>query len=120
MNPGRESAALAIADATYGIGFGSYGDRRPGMKPLAIAAKPGAPYASVRPEDVYSGAYPLGRHLYFHVNRAPEEALDPSLVRFIRYALSDEAQAVVEETGFLRVPRSLVDETLSSRLLAGR
>ncbi len=119
INPGGTSAALAIAEAKYGIGFGSYIDRRAGMKPLAIAPHKGERYATVAAEDVYSGAYPLGRHLYFYVSGPADQPLDAALASFIAYALSDEAQAVVEEMGYLRVPPSVIAETLSSPLMSG-
>ena len=119
VNPGGTSAALAIADAVYGIGFGSFVDRRPGMKALALARREGEPYATVAAEHVHSGAYPLGRHLYFYVSQPPGKPLPAPLAAFIGYALSEEGQEVVEELGYLRVPPAVVAETLASPLFAG-
>jgi phosphate transport system substrate-binding protein len=118
INPGGTSAALAIAEAEYGIGFGSFFDRQPGMKALSIAPRKGERYATVAAKDVYSGAYPLGRHLYFYVSQPPGQPLDRALASFIRYSLSEPAQAVVEEMGYLRVPPDVAAETLSSPLMS--
>lgn len=116
INPGGASAALAIAEEPYGIGFGSRTDAAEGMKPVAIAREAGTPF--VLPgdaSDIYSGAYPLGRLLYFYV-LAGEAGPPEALRSFLAFALSESAQDIVEEAGFLRIPAELAETLLSSRV----
>jgi phosphate transport system substrate-binding protein len=119
VSPGRDSAAFAISEAVYGIGFASFADRRKGMKALALAPRRGEPYGWVEATDIYSDTYPLGRQLYFYVNREPNSTLDPSIAAFISYALSEEAQSMVHEAGYLRLPPALVKRILAGAALAG-
>ncbi len=113
-SPGRASAVMAIAETRYGIGYGGQADRIPGVKPLALARRGGEAYATLDPEDVYSGAYPLVRPFLLYVNRAPGAALDASVAAFLTHALSDEGQKVVEQSGYLRVPPALVEKELAA------
>ncbi len=118
ISPGQTSAALAIGEAVYGIGFGSFADRRRGMKALALAPRGGEGYGWVDATDIYSGVYPLGRQLYFYVNHNPGPGPDPTIVSFINYALSDEAQAIVQKAGYLRLPGALIQKIRASSALA--
>jgi phosphate transport system substrate-binding protein len=113
INPGGASAALAVAESRFAIGFGSRADAIEGMKPLGLTANGDGLFAQPTADSVASGSYPLGRLLYFYV-LAPADGmpLRGELRTFLEYALSDEAQAAVEQAGFLRAPQSAT-ETLS-------
>jgi phosphate transport system substrate-binding protein len=113
-SPGDASSVMSVSEAVYGIGYGSWTDGTPGVKLLALARQGDEPFATLSPESVYSGAYPLARELLLYVNRAPGAALDPRVAPFIEYVLSDAGQSVVEESGYLRVPPALVQEILAS------
>ncbi|MBW2282131.1 MAG: PstS family phosphate ABC transporter substrate-binding protein [Deltaproteobacteria bacterium] len=113
VGPGPRFAAQSIAAARFGIGFASRADVVPGTRTLALARKAGEPFATIDPADVYAGAYPLARQLYFYIEHPKGEALDPALLDFLRFALSPEAQRAVEIAGYLPVPRKLAERTLT-------
>ncbi len=107
INPGGASAALAVAESRFAIGFGSRSDAIEGMKPLGLAANGAGTFARPTADGVASGSYPLGRLLYFYVLAPADGApLRSELRAFLEYALSEEAQAAVEKAGFLRAPQS--------------
>lgn len=105
INPGGESAARAIAESRWGIGFGSRSDGREGMKALALARRAGEPYAPPSAEAVASGAYPLGRMLWFYVLPPADGPLDPTLRDFLEFVLMPGPQEAVAKAGFLPVSR---------------
>lgn len=116
INPGGASAALAIAEEPYGIGFGGRTDGVEGMKMVAIATAEGEPYKlPTRADDVYSGAYPLGRQLYFYVLGSGHELAAP-VREFLVFALSEPAQDVVEQAGFMRIPPDMAATVLATRV----
>jgi len=77
----------------------------PGLKPLALAARPGGPYVVPSKETFQDRSYPLVRSLYFYVNRKPGMAIDSKLREFLRYVLSREGQeAIVKHDSYLSLP----------------
>lgn len=110
--PGPMSSALAIANDPYGIGFSSRADLTGGTRavPIETAAGP----TTVGADDVYSGAYPLARRLYFYVDPEPGQPLPPGLLDFLGFALSSEAQLAVEAAGYLAVPRAEAEHSLAA------
>jgi phosphate transport system substrate-binding protein len=105
--PGPKSSALAIANDLYGIAFSSRGDLTSGTRAVPIETDSGL--RSIAAEDVYSGAYPYSRRLYFYVDPPPLRA---GLLDFIAFALSPDAQLAVEAAGYLAVPRAVAEQSL--------
>ncbi len=99
--PGSAAVVQGITEDLYGMGYSGIGYRTSGVKPLKIAAKEGEPFQSTDPEIVYSGKYPLSRHLFLYVNKAPKKELEPLVREFIRFTLSREGQEVVVKDGYL-------------------
>ena len=111
--PGSASVIQGVTEDQYGIGYSGIGYRTSGVKPLKLAAKAGAPFYTVEPEDVYSGKYPLSRFLYVYVNKAPNKPLDPVVREFLKYVLSQEGQQVVVKDGFLPLRNATAQEELA-------
>lgn len=111
--PGSASVVQGVTEDKLAIGYSGIGYRTSGVKPLKLAAKPGAPYYSVDPADVYSGKYPLARYLYVYVNKAPNKPLDPLVREFVKFMLSKEGQEVVVKDGYLPIPGRVEQEELA-------
>lgn len=100
----NEAIVQSVLDDPMGIGYvglgyalASDGSVKPGLKVLPIASEAGAPMASpMEAENIISGAYPLARPLYHYVNGTPKGMV----ADFLRFEMSEEARAVIEEVGF--------------------
>jgi phosphate transport system substrate-binding protein len=111
--PGSASVVQGVTEDLHGIGYSGIGYRTSGVKPLALAAKAGAPYYQASAEDALSGQYPLARFLYVYVNRAPNKPLDPLVREFLVYALSKQGQENVVKDGYLPIANRIVQEELA-------
>jgi phosphate transport system substrate-binding protein len=58
------------------------------------------------------GSYPLWRHLYIYVNKAPNKPLDPIVGEFIKFIYSKEGQKVVVKDGFFPLNADTVEKEL--------
>ncbi len=99
----------------YGIAWAAVMHTKdyPQVKGLALAAKDGAPYVELNPENVRNRTYPLIRDAYIYVNRAPGRPLDPKVKEFLRYILSREGQEDVLRQG---VYNPLTPDALNEQL----
>ncbi len=111
--PGSASVVQGVTEDLYGIGYSGIGYRTSGVRPLALAAKPGAQFFEASAEDALSGKYPLARYLYVYINKAPNKPLDPLVREFVKYALSQEGQQNVVKDGYLPIPNRIVQEELA-------
>jgi len=94
----------------------------PSSREPAQSSQPGyLPAGAVLPsvETIRSGEYaPLSRPLFLYVNKAALKR--PVTVAFLEYYLSAEGQALVEETGYIRLPaESYVEQLKLLRAAAG-
>jgi len=109
-------ADLMMADVGQdpgGIGYGSFSYLNPGTKAVALAAHDGGPYVALTLDSARDGTYPLHDEVYFYVNRAPGQPVDPKVREFIRYVLSQEGQREVMRDGkYLPLPAAVVREQL--------
>ncbi|HVF62123.1 MAG TPA: PstS family phosphate ABC transporter substrate-binding protein [Thermoanaerobaculia bacterium] len=110
--PGSASVVQGVSEDVYGVGYSGIGYRTSGVKPVALAVKPGATYYAASAEDALSGKYPLSRYLYVYVNKAPNKPLDPMVREFLKFALSQEGQQTVVKDGYLPIPNKIVQEEL--------
>jgi len=102
--PGTAAVIHALSRDVHGIGYGGIGYGE-GVVALAVAAENAPP---VRPgaETAVDGSYPLARFLFMYTaGEASEDA-----TAFLRWILSDEGQAVVEDAGFFPLPPSVLEE----------
>ena len=99
-----------IASNQYSLGyipFGYYVENTDKLKPVAISATKDAsqtPAAFVVPsvESILSGEYvPLARPLYMYVST--ESLKRAEVAEFLKFAVSEESQPLVELRGFVRV-----------------
>jgi phosphate transport system substrate-binding protein len=122
--PGPESLALSVAEARYGIGYGSLAQlRTSGVKPLALAERDLGPYVAPTIGSVTSGAYPLTRRLELVTLATPDGSSAPAIDAFVRFALSEQGRVVVAGHGYVpasdtaaqQSPVPLVDDAAAAR-----
>jgi len=89
----------ALAQDPYGIAYNRFRGERPMIKRLPVA--PGATDAYVEHtlENIQNRTYPLSCQVYFYTNVKPGARMDPLVVEFMHYILSQEGQAEVERDG---------------------
>ncbi|MDC8011762.1 PstS family phosphate ABC transporter substrate-binding protein [Tahibacter soli] len=102
--PGSGAIVAAVASQPHAIGNAGFGYVNGLVKTLAIAASPDGPAVLPTPETVASGRYPLSRPLYLYFNRGADGKAQAAAAGFLRFALSDEAQAMVAQQGFVALP----------------
>ncbi len=106
VNAARPDGTLALAGDLfmadlekdkYGIAYTGIPHRTPGSKPLALAAKEGAPFVKLTIENVQNRTYPLYRDIYAYVHS--EKPMDPKVKEFMRFILSKQGQELVMKDG---------------------
>lgn len=99
--PGHGATVAAVAGNREAIGYAGIGYVNGLVKALAYAPEDNA--AAVVPvmENVMNGDYALSRLLYLYVNQPPDRAPAPLPAAFLSYVLSEDAQALIAEEGFL-------------------
>jgi phosphate transport system substrate-binding protein len=94
-----------LADDRYGIGIiaaptTSLGrTSQPPVKILSLAEKDGGPYVPYTLETLHDRSYPLYDRIYAYVDRAPGKPMDPKVLEFLRFVLSQEGQDAVMRDG---------------------
>lgn len=71
----------------------------PSLKVLAIAAKDGGPYVPYTLETLHDRSYPLYSRIYAYTDRPPGQPMDPKVLEFLRFVVSQEGQAEVMRDG---------------------
>ena len=87
--------AARVANDRYGIGYSGLAYIDSPVKMLPLAAAPGEAAIAPTYENVARATYPLGRLIYFNVNKVPGEPVPPALDAFLRFVLSREGQQIV-------------------------
>jgi phosphate transport system substrate-binding protein len=112
--PALDAIAQGIAADPYGIGYSGFSNVTPEVKAVALASSDKGPFYKGTFEEVAAQKYPLSRVIYIYVNRAPGKPLDPKVHEFLKYILSKEGQAVVEQEGvFLPLTLDFVKQELA-------
>jgi phosphate transport system substrate-binding protein len=75
------------------------GQAAPDLKVLAIAAKEGGPYVPYSLDTLHDRSYPLYSRIYAYADRAPGKPMDPRVLEFLRFVVSQEGQAEVMRDG---------------------
>jgi phosphate transport system substrate-binding protein len=112
--PGGSSAVKAIAESRYGIGYCGRGDVTAEVKVLALARASGEAYVAPTDEKIASGEYPLSRRLLLYVSATRGGTLEPAVVEFIRYVLSEQGRTLVEQHGYVPPPLESVEASLAA------
>lgn len=110
----KHMLADELARDRYGVAFTVLPQARDiaGIKPIALAEKPGTPFVSPSRETFQDRSYPLARSVYIYLNRPPGRPLAPTPAEFLRFVLSREGQALVASKGYLPLPAALAREQL--------
>lgn len=104
--PGSASVVQAVAGSLNSIGYASIGFRASGVHMLAVSQY-GGPAIEPTAENIVQGRYPLVRHLYIYVNKAPGKPLSPLTAAFMDSVLSAQGQKLVSQDGYM--PLSAAD-----------
>ena len=93
----------------YAISYtGLAWDSNPNTKVLALSIHNGGPYISPTFQTVASQTYPLSRVIYMFFNQPPGHAVNPLLLEFFRYILSQQGQQQIVKDGiFTPLPAAL-------------
>ncbi len=94
-------AAHQIVDALKhdpdGLAISTLAYANPEIKALPLAGS-GAAVPLIR-ETITSSRYPLARGVYIYINRGKDKPVDPKIKEFLRFILSREGQALVQDQG---------------------
>ena len=94
-----------LAKDRYGIAYVAApttklgGEAARDLKVLAVADKEGGPYVPYSLETLHDRSYPLYSRIYAYADRAPGKPMDPRVIEFLRFVLSQEGQAEVMRDG---------------------
>lgn len=108
-----------IASNKYALGyipFGYYVDATDKVKPVAVSPtkeldQTPAPFVKPTVETILSGEYaPLARPLFMYVNTSVLNSR-PEVAEFLKYAVSEESQHLIEKRGFVRNSDQVRKET---------
>ncbi|MEB2334549.1 MAG: phosphate ABC transporter substrate-binding protein [Anaerolineaceae bacterium] len=97
--PSSEGIILETRQNPNAIGYDGLGYVPNDLKMIAIAEDPGSSYVLPSIATVNDGSYPIARDLYFYSNGEPTGAL----ADYLAWILSEEAQRIVAELGFVPV-----------------
>ena len=98
--PGSASVVQGVSEDRAAIGYSGIGYLTSGVRALPLAEKEGTAFKEATQENAMEGTYPLWRHLYLYVNKAPNKPLDPLVKEFLKFVYSREGQQVVVKDGF--------------------
>ncbi len=110
--PGSSSVVQGVASDMSGIGYSGIGYKTADVRAIPLAKKHGGKLIEARPDNAYSGKYPLSRFLYLYVNKAPDEPLDPLRREFVKFIFSKQGQEAVIKDGYLPVPMNVAKKQL--------
>jgi len=72
---------------------------QPNLKILPIAVKDGGPFVPYTLETIHDRTYPLFDEIYMYADRAAGKPMDPKVLEFMRFVVSQEGQALVMRDG---------------------
>jgi len=93
LSKDRYGIAYIAAPTTNLSGQGSHAD----LKVLKIAEKEGGPYVPYAIDTLHDRTYPLFSRIYAYAD--PGQGLDPTVIEFLRFVVSQEGQAEVMRDG---------------------
>jgi phosphate transport system substrate-binding protein len=95
-----------LAADKYGIGIVAApttnltgGSAQPTQKVLPLAAKDGGPYVAYTLDTLHDRSYPLYDRIYAYADRELGKPMNPAVLEFLRFVLSQEGQAQVMRDG---------------------
>lgn len=97
--PSSEGIITEIRQNPNAIGYDGLGYVPPDLKVIAIAKEPGSAYVLPSIATVNDKSYPIARDLYMYTNGEPAGIIK----EYLDWILSNEAQEIVAELGFVPV-----------------
>jgi len=97
--PSSEGIGAEIRQNPNAIGYDGLGYVTDDLKVIGVAAGGSELYILPSSTTVHSGEYPIARDLYMYTNGVPAGAIQ----EYLDWILSDEAQKIVAELGFVPV-----------------
>lgn len=99
---GSKDLAALVARTPCAVGYSGMAYAAPGMRALGIAKKKGESAVAPTLETAADGSYPIARPLYFYSNGQPE----PEVREFIDWTLGPAGQKILQDIGFVPVPKA--------------
>jgi len=112
--PGSASVVQSVSEDQDGIGYSGIGYLTSNVRAVPLAKKDGMPFMDANQHNADNGSYPLWRHLYLYVNKAPNKPLDPIVGEFIKFIYSKEGQQVVIKDGFFPLKAGTIEKELKN------
>ena len=97
--PSSEGIIVEVRDNPNAIGYDGLGYISDEVKVIAIAVNLGDAYILPSIESVLNDQYPIARNLYMYTNGVP----DSHVKEYLDWVLSEEAQQIVTELGFVPI-----------------
>ena len=94
-----------LAKDRYGIAYVASpttklgGQAASDVKVLPVATKDGGPYVPYSLDTLHDRSYPLFSRIYAYADRAPSQPMDPGVLEFLRFIVSQEGQAEIMRDG---------------------
>ena len=110
--PGSASVVQSVSEDQAAIGYSGIGYLTSNVRAVPLAEKDGAPFKEASQHNADDGSYPLWRHLYLYINKAPNKPLDPIVEEFIKFIYSKEGQKVVVKDGFFPLKSAAIEQEL--------
>ncbi|MEX5219672.1 MAG: PstS family phosphate ABC transporter substrate-binding protein [Nitrospira sp.] len=110
IEPGSASVVVGVKKDRYAVGFSGIGYRTSSIRPIPLAVEKGKPFVEPTFEACIDASYPLRRHLYLYVNKAPKTAIPPAIAEFVKYAVSRDGQQIVVREGFFSLPTAELNQ----------
>jgi phosphate transport system substrate-binding protein len=95
--PSSEGISAEVRQNPNAIGYDGLGYVTPDQKVIAVARDASEPYVLPTIETVNDGTYPIARDLYMYTAGEPAGAI----ATYLDWILSNEAQTIVRELGFV-------------------
>lgn len=112
--PGSAAVVNGVASDRAGIGYSGIGYKTSEVRAIPLAENHEKPLAEPTFENALEGSYPLGRALYVHVAKKPNEPLPPLVYEFLKFVLSKEGQELVVKDGYGPLPPEAVKAQLEA------
>ena len=99
---GSKDLAALVARTPCAIGYSGMAYAAPGVRALGIARKKGEVAVVPTVVTAADGSYPIARPLYFYTGGTPTSHVQ----EFIDWALGPDGQKILQEVGFVPVPKT--------------
>jgi phosphate transport system substrate-binding protein len=108
QEPSSEAVVQHVAEDKFAIGYSGVAFKTDDVRatPLSVnpagrlSVNPGGQCHNATLEETIGGKYPIARYLYVYLNKKPDEQLDPLRGEFLKYILSRDGQALVEQESY--------------------